>query len=146
MFHSLFLSIPFFCLSISSKFFLLPFLSFINMCYYLLMSIRKFLSQNPWTLSGPNTFNFGGLPNCCLNLVASIMISSCILLTYAFFDLTDPFDTFIMYYILGANIAPNFLLSSALGFTSWGPFFDDPIKAFILQILLSFEICFHCIM
>ena len=94
MFHSLFLSIPFFCLSISSKFFLLPFLSFINMCYYLLMSIRKFLSQNPWTLSGPNTFSFGGLPNCCLNLAASIMISSCIL-TYAF---------------LGANIAPNFLL------------------------------------
>lgn len=110
MFHSLFLSIPFFCLSISSKFFLLPFLSFINMCYYLLMSIRKFLSQNPWTLSVPNTFSFGGLPNCCLNLAASIMISSCILLSYAFFDLIDPFYTFIMYYILGANIAPNFLL------------------------------------
>ena len=38
------------------------------------------LIQNPWTSSGPLAFHSGSLPNCCLYLTASIMISSCFLL------------------------------------------------------------------
>ena len=76
------------------------------------------LIQNPQTLPGLHTFHFGSLRNCCLNLTASIMVSSCFLLLLTL-SLTSLIHSALLLCPTFWNqiLLQNFLLSSTLGFT-----------------------------
>ena len=78
------------------------------------------LIQNPRTLSGPHAFCFGGLPNCCLNVTASVMISSCFLLIpYTFFDSLIQSALSTSFTFWDQILHQTVLLSTVLGFNSF---------------------------
>lgn len=74
------------------------------------------LMQNPRTLSGLHAFHFGSLRNCCLNLTASIMISTCFLLSLKLYLTSLIYSALSLCSTFWDNIAPKFSTFFCNGF------------------------------
>ena len=101
--------------------FYLPFSRYLFKCFIIfLWTFVNYLIQNPYTLPRSHTFHFGNLPNCCLNLTSSTMISSYLLLSITL-SLTSLIHSVLLLCstFWDQTWLQNFLLSAPLGFTTF---------------------------
>ena len=99
----------------------LPFSRYLFKCFIIfLWTFVNYLIQNPYTLPRSHTFHFGNLPNCCLNLTSSTMISSYLLLSITL-SLTSLIHSVLLLCstFWDQTWLQNFLLSAPLGFTTF---------------------------